>query len=269
MLPPPYEATQQAVVVQPGASGFVNVPVLIPAGGPNVVMTGMWMQMPAPIPGCPTGLEYLHALDQLVCHQKVDVAEIFVNWECANRYAILTKQGQQVYYAFEESDMCLRQLCKNQRSFVLHIVNNLNQEVFTIRRPLKFCADGCCWCAFSNCCSQELSVYLPDGIPLGHVQQGCACCSHEFRIYDGNRQHQLTVTGRAIFACCSVEYQVKSRDGKLLGKIQKKFSGVGEEFFTNADKFGVQFPEDLDVKLKAVLIGAMFLIDFMVFEADC
>lgn len=36
--------------------------------------------------------------------------------------------------------------------------------------------------------------------------------------------------------------------------------------FTNADTFGVTFPVDLDVKLKAALIGAVFLIDFMFFE---
>jgi len=38
------------------------------------------------------------------------------------------------------------------------------------------------------------------------------------------------------------------------------------EMFTDADNLGVSFPVDLDVRLKAVLIGAVFLIDFMFFE---
>ena len=36
--------------------------------------------------------------------------------------------------------------------------------------------------------------------------------------------------------------------------------------FTDAQNFGLTFPIDLDVKMKAVLLGATFLIDFMYFE---
>ena len=68
--------------------------------------------------------------------------------------------------------------------------------------------------------------------------------------------------------------------------ITKQWSGLGREAFTDADNFGVSFPQDLDVKAKvkttlkkkfvfikvkyqniqAVLLGAVFLIDFMFFE---
>ena len=39
-----------------------------------------------------------------------------------------------------------------------------------------------------------------------------------------------------------------------------------KEAFTDADNFGISFPMDLDVKIKATLLGAVFLIDFMFFE---
>lgn len=32
------------------------------------------------------------------------------------------------------------------------------------------------------------------------------------------------------------------------------------EMFTDADNFGLEFPMDLDVSMKAVLLGAAFLI---------
>jgi hypothetical protein len=51
-----------------------------------------------------------------------------------------------------------------------------------------------------------------------------------------------------------------------VGKISKQWSGLAKEYFTDADNFGIQFPMDLDVKMKAVMIGAVFLIDFMFFE---
>ena len=51
-----------------------------------------------------------------------------------------------------------------------------------------------------------------------------------------------------------------------VGKISKRRSGVLKEAFTDADNFGISFPMDLDVKIKATLLGAVFLIDFMFFE---
>lgn len=55
--------------------------------------------------------------------------------------------------------------------------------------------------------------------------------------------------------------QVTSPDNQhQVGKISKQWSGFVREYFTAADNFGVSFPMDLDVKLKATMIGALFLI---------
>lgn len=45
-----------------------------------------------------------------------------------------------------------------------------------------------------------------------------------------------------------------------VGRISKQWTGILKEFFTDADNFGITFPMDLDVKRKAVMIGACFLI---------
>ena len=60
-------------------------------------------------------------------------------------------------------------------------------------------------------------------------------------------------------------FQIRSR-GVEVGAIKKKWSGLATEAFTKADNFGVQFPPDADPQLKAVLLGAVFLIDFCHFE---
>ena len=39
-----------------------------------------------------------------------------------------------------------------------------------------------------------------------------------------------------------------------------------EEAFTSADNFGVTFPAEMDVTRKGLLLGAVFLIDFVHFE---
>lgn len=58
-----------------------------------------------------------------------------------------------------------------------------------------------------------------------------------------------------------VSLQVKTRDeSRGVGRISKQWSGLLKEVFTDTDNFGIQFPMDLDVKVKAVLLGACFLI---------
>ena len=45
-----------------------------------------------------------------------------------------------------------------------------------------------------------------------------------------------------------------------IGEIRKAWSGFVKEIYTDADNFGVSFPLDLDVNVKACLLGAVFLI---------
>lgn len=49
-------------------------------------------------------------------------------------------------------------------------------------------------------------------------------------------------------------------DEVSIGKISKQWTGLLREVFTDSDNFGIQFPMDLDVRMKAVMIGVCFLI---------
>lgn len=55
--------------------------------------------------------------------------------------------------------------------------------------------------------------------------------------------------------------QVKTlNEMSTIGKISKYWSGFVNNVFTNTANFGIQVPVDLDVRIKAVIIGACFLI---------
>ncbi|KAK5986276.1 Phospholipid scramblase [Trichostrongylus colubriformis] len=61
-------------------------------------------------------------------------------------------------------------------------------------------------------------------------------------------------------------FQVSTPSGASVGDITKKWRGLLRELVTNADTFSVSFPMDLDVRAKALLLGATFMIDFTEFE---
>ncbi|XP_076828943.1 phospholipid scramblase 1-like [Brachyhypopomus gauderio] len=226
-------------------------------------------QTPAmmPVPqrplGCPPGLEYLTQIDQLLIHQQIELAEVILGWETCNKYLVKNTLGQQVFFVAEENDCCNRQFCGAMRSFVLHVQDNMGQEVITLTRPLR-CSGVCC-----PCCLQELEVQAPSGTPIGYVVQDWHPYLPKFTIQNERREGVLKIVGPCCSCkCCSdVNFEVLSMDESTnVGRISKQWTGFLREAFTDADNFGIKFPMDLDVKMKAVLLGACFLIDFMYFE---
>lgn len=53
-----------------------------------------------------------------------------------------------------------------------------------------------------------------------------------------------------------------------VGRVTKQWSGLGKELFTDADNFGISFPLDLDVNVKATLLGAVFLLVSVTFSIN-
>ncbi|KAJ7990675.1 hypothetical protein DPEC_G00302860 [Dallia pectoralis] len=247
------------VNTQPMIPGVPVPPGYVPYQAPVV--------MSAPIRplGCPPGLEYLTQIDQLLVHQNVSLAEVILDWEVNNSYIVKNSMGQQVFSVAEENNCCTLQCCGPGRPFTLHIQDNLGQEVLTLTRPLR--CDCCCF----PCCLQELEVQSPPGIPIGYVVQEWHPYLPKFTAQNDRRETQLKIRGPCVACRCysDVNFEVNSPDESLaVGKISKQWSGMMQEVFTDADHFGISFPMDLDVKMKAVMLGACFLIDFMYFESN-
>lgn len=226
-----------------------------------------WAARPDAIPGCPPGLEYLTTLDQMLVKQQIELMELITGWETSNRYKVLNSMGQQIYFAAEESDMCMRQCCGPQRGFTIHITDNLGQELIQVKREFKCCA-GCCWCANAEACAHEVMIEAPVGQVVGYARQEYSSWSPNFTLRDAERNPILRIHGPCCvlnMPCCEDTFNVWSNDDtKEVGTICKQ-RGL-QEFFVDANTFGATFPQDLDVKVKAAMLGAVFLIDFMYFE---
>ncbi|KAJ0182844.1 hypothetical protein K1T71_002213 [Dendrolimus kikuchii] len=57
-----------------------------------------------------------------------------------------------------------------------------------------------------------------------------------------------------------VDYEIFDKNKTRIGCIQKQWSGIAREVFTDADNFMITFPGDLDVRFKAAVIGTCLLI---------
>ncbi|XP_043265677.1 phospholipid scramblase 1-like [Colletes gigas] len=251
MQPPPYSP------MQPIATAPVPGAFPMPQPGMPMMMQGGWLP---PNTTCPPGLEYLMVLDHLFVNQKVELIEAFVGFETKNKYSVVNIRGEPVFYVAEQSGICARLCLGSYRSCEFQVIDSGRREILRMVRPCR-CESCCC-----PCCLQELEVYSGDTL-LGSVSQDWSLWRPSFSIRNASGETVLIIKGPWFRFCVDVTFKVKSADGQhRVGVIKKEWGGIGREMFTDADKFGISFPVDLDVKIKAVLLGACLLIDFMYFE---
>ncbi|ELT94807.1 hypothetical protein CAPTEDRAFT_227594 [Capitella teleta] len=240
-----------------------SMPTTVQPGG--TVPPSQWMQAPQTPPNCPPGLEYLTQIDQLLVHQQTEVLEAFTGFETNNKYEVKNSMGQRVYFAAEDTNCCTRNICGNERPFEMAIMDNTGREVIHLSSPLR------CHSCWFPCCLKKVEVQAPPGNVIGYVRQSWSICKPAYHIQDANDETVLKIQGPCFTCniCGDVEFQVHSADGDIpVGQIRKQWTGIAKEMFTDADNFGITFPLDLDVNVKATLLGAIFLIDFMFFEKD-
>ena len=208
-----------------------------------------------------SSLSILDRTQRLFVKQHVEMMEAITGWEQANEYTVLDQGGNMLYHCQEESGACMRQCCKSNRSFKLHVRDHNNDPVLLIDRPYRFF-----W--------QELLVTDVSGASgasdftsppvLGTIQRSFTCCSRTFNVIDASGRKLFKISS-GIFSPWSF-YLYDATTGAELGKIQKKWSGLAQELFTAADNFGIEYPRGLPKEHKALLLAATFLIDFMYFE---
>jgi hypothetical protein len=272
----------------PVAYQQVGMAVAVPMGPPAMAVAQPMAQMPAQQMMQPQamqaapGIAELAAFGDLFIKQRVEVIEVLTGFETANEYDILgtTAMGMQpVFFAAEQSNCCTRNLCGSSRSFTMNIFSQANgfrpstQPLFTIERPLRCKPPLCC------CYLQELTVNDAAGAAIGRLEQHYDCCGSDMSVLVGTAV-VFKIAGPCCVCdgpCCGdQEFFITTPQGEHIStpagdaRITKMgargIEGVATEMYTAADNFGCTFPPTATPMAKAVLLAAVFMIDFLFFE---
>ncbi|XP_060571302.1 phospholipid scramblase 2-like [Ruditapes philippinarum] len=211
---------KQVVTAQPGRKA-VNTQQYAGQSGQQAMYRGITanaqspkaVRMPKPAtgaPNCPPGLAYLAGIDQILIKQRIELIELISNFEGLNSYRLLNSVGQQIYFAAEESEDCMRQCCRQNRSFTMHITDNLDHEVIRLQREFR-CWQESNWCAFSDSCAHKIAVEAPVGTVIGYVQQRQSFKTPKYKIMDADEKDIFFIEGPCcVCECCRDEVNFKS-----------------------------------------------------------
>jgi uncharacterized protein YxjI len=155
-----------------------------------------------------------------------------------------------LYLAAEEAGSTLaRWFLKAYRPFTISVLDRDGTPVLQVRRPFRFYF-------------HRADVVDGEGKLLGSIEKRFSVLRRNYAVFDGSGQEAFQLYGPLLHPWT---FEIR-QGGQEVGKITKKWSGLLKEGFTDADDFGVKFPAGWDIRLKALFLGAVFLIDFVHFE---
>ena len=195
-------------------------------------------------------MDRLASATGLVVRQQKEWGEILTGFETKNSYTVSDTSGGRLYLAAEAAgNPLLRWFLKALRPFTIAVASEEGQEVMRVVRPFRF---------FFH----RAEIFDSQGESLGVVERRFSLLRRVYSVHNRSGEEVFQLFGPVLHPWT---FQIR-KDGVEYGKITKKWSGLLKEGFTDADNFGVTFPAEWDVRMKALSLGAVFLIDFVHFE---
>ncbi|KAJ1957676.1 hypothetical protein IWQ62_005040 [Dispira parvispora] len=161
----------------------------------------------------------------LVMTRQLEMLNIFVGFEQANKYAIMDPTGNAVGYVAEQESFkgtISRQLLRTHRPFHASILDKDGNEVFQIYRPFSFI---------------NSRIYIKDnkGTVIGEVHQ-------EWHLW--KRRYDLFVRGeqfaRIDGGFLTWDFDLVDEQERRVSSINRNFSGFAREIFTDTGQYVVR-----------------------------
>lgn len=195
----------------------------------------------------------LEQSDGLFVRQVREWGEILTGLETRNKYELRNALGDLIGFAGEVAGglgaTLLRLWLRASRPFELQVTDASGHAFLRVTRPFRFIF-------------HRAEIFDGQGRRCGAIQKRWSFFRRIYDVEDDRGAARLSLFGPILRPWT---FEVRRGDA-VVGLIQKKWGGVLRESFTDADTFGVQFSAPLDLAEKRVLVGAVFLIDFVHFE---
>lgn len=179
-----------------------------------------------------------------------------------NRYTVRGPSNEALYGVSESSDPGDR-FWGSLRPFQLSLVDRSHQEVLLLKKNLG-CGIFCCFCK-----NQFLEIWATPGTLIGCIQQDYSLTSREIILMNGDLNTMFRIPIPLLDAIRmpkETHFRVMDRDLRTQKGTITRAWNVASSSYTN----NIYFSEpELDVRLKALYIGATFMLEYLYFQSKC
>lgn len=193
---------------------------------------------------------------KLTVRQRKKWLEILTSFDARNIYVVYDEMGNPVFNVEEQGSgfgaFMKRVFLQAYRPFTSHVEDlTQNRPMLVLRRPFRFIF-------------HRLEVRDSQGTLIGAIQRKWTWFRRKYIVEGPDGQEIATLFG-PFFRPWTFQVRMPGSEAEV-GLVQKKWSGLLKEVFTEADNFWVSFDKVTDVNLRALLFAATVLIDIVHFE---
>lgn len=193
------------------------------------------------------------SLKKIIVKQKFEGFEL-LGYETRNKYALLDENENQIGFAAEQGKgffgFLLRQVLGHWRKFDVHFFDQNKQEFMIAHHPFRFFF-------------QRFEIRDMSGKEIGALQQRFSILSKKFDVEDANGNVLLEMKS-PIWKIWTFPFYYQ---GQEVARVEKKWTGLLAEAFTDKDTFSVNFgKDDLSNEEKMVILATSVFVDLQYFE---
>ncbi|GMS97910.1 hypothetical protein PENTCL1PPCAC_20085 [Pristionchus entomophagus] len=197
-----------------------------------------WMPLPRidPSSSCPYGLEYLLQLSAV--HVKRE------RWRMleGKRYRVCNSSGEKIYLASDTG------------TFSYSVQDQLERHAFTIKR------ESHCLCYGM---ASECAVECPPGEPSAFILGSAGMCVSNIVVTDSDKCSIFHINAPLGWTCREEEKLPVLAKSVQVAQIRRRYPDVP---LSERYDYVINFPRDLDVRMKAALIATAIKIDVEIAE---
>ncbi|XP_011699361.1 PREDICTED: phospholipid scramblase 2-like isoform X2 [Wasmannia auropunctata] len=221
---------------------------------PIPINTPDWISQPArshlnPI----SGTQFLHGVEQLEIQQVIDLPTLIGRTDGRGiQYRVKVPHAEALFLATESKSETESRLCGWYKGFVLNVQDQCGETAFIIRKDPSLL----------HMSRQKITVESANFI--GSVE-GNFSLWPSFTVYNEIHEPLCNIYGPKACGCCMYKealFQVISLDGsRQIASLMHQWDHLAVEY-----TLLLTFPMEMDVRLKSLLLGASFLIEYLYFE---
>lgn len=216
----------------------------------------------------------------LVIERQIELMNVVIGFEQANRYRILNSLGQQIAY-MEEVDFGFakaigRQFFRLHRPFEIGVYSNAGELLMTIKRPFSFINSHIKALLPGHANGEVIHEVIGESVQSWHLWRRRY---NLFKLED--EEGDYAQFGAVDSGFLAFDFPVRDETGSVIASVDRNWVGLGRELFTDTGVYMVRmdpasfeglgdlYPSvagPLTLDQRAVLLGNAVSIDFDYFS---